>query len=318
MGVVGVHLEGERELVARVYYPAAAMDEAKGVPYIWDPDILVPGLAARFADLDARFDEDRLRAMRAHAVADAPLAPGGPFPLVVFSHGKGAALVQNVTRVEDLASHGYVVVGIEHPGGAYATVMPSGRVQRFEELDDDVRVDTWIVDIGSVVERVPSRVAALIAVGKEVVIPSRLGLMGRAFGGTVALRAAARLPAVAAVANLGGPAPATVIVRQPYLQLDPSATAERAREACERATGPTYLVTVDGLGSTGLSDTPYLPWTAPPPVRVVGTIDPLRGAAVSGRTVAAFFDRHLRGDARADLPALASEYPEIRVRKWRV
>lgn len=47
---------------------------------------------------------------------DAPLAAGGPFPLIAFSHGSGGEPNQSRYLVQYLASHGFVVVAPPHPG----------------------------------------------------------------------------------------------------------------------------------------------------------------------------------------------------------
>lgn len=46
-------------------------------------------------------------------VAHAPLA-GGPFPLVIMSHGAGGNRDSELYQAEHLASHGYVVLSLEH------------------------------------------------------------------------------------------------------------------------------------------------------------------------------------------------------------
>ncbi len=50
---------------------------------------------------------------------DAPVASGGPFPVVVFSHGLASSPVQSTFLTTHLASHGFVVAAPTHPGSAY-------------------------------------------------------------------------------------------------------------------------------------------------------------------------------------------------------
>ncbi len=49
---------------------------------------------------------------------NAEVSSGGPRPLVVFSHGSGGIAVQSVHLMEQLASHGFVVVAPTHTGNA--------------------------------------------------------------------------------------------------------------------------------------------------------------------------------------------------------
>ena len=49
-----------------------------------------------------------------HSARDAPLAPG-KHRVVIFNHGQGSFTKQNFSNMEELASHGYVVISIGHP-----------------------------------------------------------------------------------------------------------------------------------------------------------------------------------------------------------
>lgn len=55
-----------------------------------------------------------------HALADAvPDLSGAPYPVVVLSPGFGTTATQYTYLAEHLASHGFVVVGVEHQEGVY-------------------------------------------------------------------------------------------------------------------------------------------------------------------------------------------------------
>ncbi|MFF1343466.1 hypothetical protein ACFVYT_37485 [Streptomyces sp. NPDC058290] len=59
---------------------------------------------------------DGLPRAHTHAAYDVPVADGGErFPVVLFSPGLGGVRTQNTAWAEELAAHGYVVVGIDHP-----------------------------------------------------------------------------------------------------------------------------------------------------------------------------------------------------------
>lgn len=50
-----------------------------------------------------------------HAFVDAPILPGR-HPVVVFNHGYSSFTKQNFSNMQELASHGYLVISIGHPG----------------------------------------------------------------------------------------------------------------------------------------------------------------------------------------------------------
>ena len=62
-----------------------------------------------------------------HAVPDLPLATNeSAYPVVIFSHGGGFRR-QNTDKALELASHGYIVVAVDHQH-AEASVFPNGQV----------------------------------------------------------------------------------------------------------------------------------------------------------------------------------------------
>lgn len=105
VGSVTVALADGRRVV--IWYPAA--DRAKDQPTeIFDiASLLAPAMQAKIdADLRPQYEID------AHVGADP--AEGGPFPVVVFSHGFAGFPEQSADLVTHLASWGFVVVAPDH------------------------------------------------------------------------------------------------------------------------------------------------------------------------------------------------------------
>jgi predicted dienelactone hydrolase len=70
-----------------------------------------------------------LSTVEASAVSDAtPAGHQRGLPLVVLSPGFTSSRSTLTALAEDLASHGYVVAGIDHTYESYATAFPDGRV----------------------------------------------------------------------------------------------------------------------------------------------------------------------------------------------
>ena len=66
---------------------------------------------------------------KSHAIEDAPIAKTPKqFPVVLLSHGLGGTSFEYASLIEELVSHGYVVVAIEHTYTARAVTFPDGRV----------------------------------------------------------------------------------------------------------------------------------------------------------------------------------------------
>lgn len=112
-----------RQLPVQIWYPAAATDAR---PARWFLDRQpITAAAAREVGFPA-FALDHLSLVESHAVADAPIAQGGPFPVVVYAHGWRGFRDIHASQLESLASHGYIVAAADHTYAALATVLPGG------------------------------------------------------------------------------------------------------------------------------------------------------------------------------------------------
>ena len=113
-----------REIVVQIWYPAARRTAPRFAAYV--PDSGFYPMLRRDEDLSDGLREQVMR-LRTHADSAAPLSNDGPFPVLLFSHGMGVTGFSYTALIEEIASHGYVVVQIEHPysGG---TVLPRGYV----------------------------------------------------------------------------------------------------------------------------------------------------------------------------------------------
>jgi predicted dienelactone hydrolase len=118
--------DSPRTIQAFVFYPSVSTSSPMR-PYLSDADLAIPAMARNFhydaASLSA------LRDARAHSFQDSPSARGH-FPLVFFSHGFRLYALQSTALLEEVASHGYVVIVLTHPGDAADFRLDDGRVIR--------------------------------------------------------------------------------------------------------------------------------------------------------------------------------------------
>ena len=113
------------------------------------------------------------------ALAEAPVAEGGPFPLVVLSHGFGLNPEWYHTLAEHLATHGFVVLATEHQEGDWSEDVHRATVERpievsatldFAEADEQ---RDWIdVDRVAVVGHSYGGYTALAVAGARLDPPS--------------------------------------------------------------------------------------------------------------------------------------------------
>ncbi len=74
---------------------------------------------------------DHLALVKLPAYKDLKVAPSGKrYPIILFSHGWNGFNAQNTSQALQLASHGFVVVTVQHPYGAVVTVFNDGTIAK--------------------------------------------------------------------------------------------------------------------------------------------------------------------------------------------
>ena len=117
---------GFRSVEVLAWYPAAPRRGALA-PYLREGVAEVRPFARLFGAPEVVFDS--LSGVGTHAELDAaPAADPPTFPLLVFSHGYTGVPSSYTALLEELASHGYVVLSIVHPYEATAATLTDGRV----------------------------------------------------------------------------------------------------------------------------------------------------------------------------------------------
>lgn len=157
----------EADLNATVWYPALNPDEADEVTQYQIGLFVLPGQALRDA---------------------APDVAGGPYPLVIFSHGSGGIRYQSLFLTEHLASHGFVVIAADHPGNTVLDLLFGGGEAAF--LDALVRnFGTRPLDVLRQIAYLDAAVAGDGPLA-GLVDMARIAVSGHSFGGYTALAAA--------------------------------------------------------------------------------------------------------------------------------
>lgn len=138
--------DGPRRILLRVWYPAASIEAGGNNRRV---------LAAHRKHTGELFDglkmaplkpiSEALMDIKTNAYWDAPVAEG-EFPLLVFSHGYFGPINSNAMQMEQLASHGYIVVALTHPGetselvyedGVHFPLSPNSTKAQYEILDGE-------------------------------------------------------------------------------------------------------------------------------------------------------------------------------------
>ena len=141
-----------RVLPVAVWYPARVPPDAEGERYL--------GLLA------------------GQAVRDAPARAGGPWPLVVFSHGNQSLKEQSIFLTEFLAAQGYVVAAPDHVGNTFLTYDESQLVTIARERP---------ADLSAVIDRFEAPEPEDPAWVHDRVDTEHIAAIGHSFGGYTVL-----------------------------------------------------------------------------------------------------------------------------------
>ena len=69
-----------------------------------------------------------IQSISTNSVTDAPIATESEFPVLILSHGFGGLPELNTIKAEELASQGYIVIGINHTYDSIVNAFPNGEV----------------------------------------------------------------------------------------------------------------------------------------------------------------------------------------------
>jgi predicted dienelactone hydrolase len=115
-----------RELMVQVWYPAKNDPAARRAPYIQDADSVMTTLALLTHYPGFLFSH--FKYVTSNAVASAPF-PDNPssYPVLIYLTGLDGFRAASTFQIEELVSHGYIVVGLDQPGAAATVRFPDGR-----------------------------------------------------------------------------------------------------------------------------------------------------------------------------------------------
>ncbi|MEV8318288.1 hydrolase [Streptomyces sp. NPDC059900] len=336
-----------RELMISVWYPAAGgPGGASAASAHRLAAYMAPGAADRWNAMSPHgIPEDAIdfAGIRTHAREGAPAdTSGGRRPVLLYASGANDPRTWGTSAVEELASHGYVVVTIDHTYESPGVQFPDGSVKddaplrkaleatRPSEMPALLKkvLDVRVADSKFVLDRLGSLPNGL----SKVVDQRRVGMFGQSAGGIAAAETMYEDGRVKAGLNMDGtlennPEPngtnLTPVARhgltRPFLLMG-SEGNDRTTEPSWRAfwshsTGWKRNLTLRGSKHQTYTDLAALLPQAGVDRKVIeeniGTVGPDRAVAAERAYVTSFFDRWLRDRDDHLLDGPSGKYPEV-------
>jgi predicted dienelactone hydrolase len=315
-----------REIAVWIWYPTAKGNAAAIAPYLpktWaDAANSVNGPAA------VLFQDNN--AVRTNSIAGAPLQSKSP-PVVVLMPGLGNSIAEYSELAEDLASHGYAVVGINPTGSSMVVGFPDGHLVYGtpEGSIAATNVDAWYASasrlVGVWVDDAAFVVGTLAKSPPSVgaLDFSRVAYVGHSLGGNASFEACARDSRCAAAVTLDGTIFSEIRrtgMKVPGLILRANDKAS-CDDFCQRrkddfkaltVSGPVRDLALDGAEHLNFTDNSVLFMPLLRPVGQLGAIDGARGVLITRDVVRAFVDQGIRGTGGSTFEATVGRYAELR------
>jgi dienelactone hydrolase len=311
-----------RELMVSLWYPAAPSDGRRArymTPAESELQLTSRGITG--------VPPNVLSTTRTNAVVDAtPAGRQRALPLAVLSPGFTNSRSVLTALAEDLASHGYVVAGIDHAYESVATAFPDGRVitclaratRRPGEGFWEKLVAGRAADVCFVLNELT--VVHPAWPGAALIDPSRIAVAGHSIGGAAAISAMVADSRIGAGIDMDGTIPTPIPdhgLSRPFLFLGkqsnytpgsggPVTTWERDWRLL---TGWKRWLVVAGAVHPSFTDLALLADQIG--IDIGAHMPGARSLDITRAYVRAFFDQHLRGTPQALLDQPSPRYPEV-------
>jgi len=145
-----------REVMALVWYPA---EPGTGVKAGYIPDFSTLSSALMQSGELQWWEVSGLKWIRSESALNAkPVREQTPFPVILLSPGNATNIEFYSVLAGEIASHGYIVVGLNHPYDVPAVQLSDGEIAPYDK-------EQWLLEAGAhqiyTAERMPVRVADL-------------------------------------------------------------------------------------------------------------------------------------------------------------
>jgi len=333
----------KRELVIWIWYPAGFTKAAKASEYM--PKNWRTAIEEHQGPVLRNFLKTDLSITYAHSINNANLVSGtSSFPIVILRSGIGALALDYTSFAEDLASHGYVVIGADAPYSTTVVVLPDGRVikrpgeNEIETMPAERRnifanklINVWAADTKFMLDKL-TELNENDPSGKFAgrLNLQSVGIMGHSFGGATAAQFCHDDDRCKAGIDLDGIPFGTVVdegTDKPFMFLTSDYGSkkypvtiqfdEKVKSVYDHLPENTRLwIKLKGMRHFNFSDGALLNDSHIGRLTgLMGSIGERRGLAITSSCVLDFFDVYLKKAANSQLKKTLLKLPEVEIKK---
>jgi hypothetical protein len=331
-----------RELMINVWYPAKANPKVSTAPYIDTGFALVTAdvFGAAFGVSPDLFTKLVTQAVQTNSIPNAsPIQSKDRYPVVIFSPGFGSTPKWYTSHIEQLVSHGYIVVGI-NPTYEAPALFPGGRVLTqssvfdFSSSSKDTEFRTFneatvirARDVSFVLnelQRLNRKDPQGLLIGRLDL--NRVGISGHSLGANTSVEAMRIDPRIRAGISMDCGEYGELLnpkskqrLNRPLMVMSREKQEVWSQLLYERVSGDAYLLRIKGSAHNTFIDFGLIfPLFAanstvaePPMKKALGSIESQRAARIIDDYMLAFFDQYLKNKNQTLLRRALPSYPEV-------
>jgi predicted dienelactone hydrolase len=331
-----------RRFMIQVWYPSEIDPSDELAPWMSKAEIFAPAIATQI-DMPSFF-LDHLALVRIPAYKESKIALSDQaYPVILFSHGWNGFNAQNTSQALELASHGYVVIGIQHTYGAVITVFNDGTVAKnnpsalpagapTEEYETAAHIlsDQWAGDMGFTLGLMQLENNDPSSPFHTLLDLERVGVYGHSTGGGAAIqfcgtdtRCKSLLgmdpfmrPVSYEVIDGGVPQPSFFMFSQRWADDVDSRNNELFNKFYPNVKQPLGVISIDGTSHYDFADLPLLSPLAPQ-LGLKGPINGKRVTTIINDYLLSFFDMTLKGETTSLFENQSQKYKEVKFTQHR-
>src|SRR5262249_7587008 len=204
------------------------------------------------------------------------------FPVLIFSPGFGGTPSMYTVQLEEMASQGYIVVGINHPYGSIATAFLDGTTVTINpNFNASANFPVWVQDQIFVLDQLEAPNANdpdKLFTGKLDL--KHIGDFGQSVGGGTAMKVGITDSRIKAVLSEDSPPLGNRIdkpMQQPFLMMESENNLDANVTVYQQAKGPAYDLAMNTFEHDNFGDLAFWPGIEPlKSASALGTVDPAR------------------------------------------